>query len=75
MLLGTLSISSTTLSTSQLPANQHHPLLCRVLRPSARYSVERDYLIELGGLRVPAHLDCDIFNAGEGATWYLTCSS
>lgn len=41
----------------------HHPVMRRI--PQMAYSLERDHLVELSGLRVPAHYDCDIFNNGS----------
>lgn len=59
----------------------HHPVMMQVdLGP---FPVEKDTLIEWNGLRVPAHLDCDIFNNNtawgnhfyfsEQASRWITC--
>ena len=43
----------------------HHPVMLAV--PYQVFPLEKDYIVELNGLYVPAKFDCDIFN--NGAHW------
>jgi len=38
----------------------HHPVMFNV--PIQEYDLEKDWLVEINGLRIPAAYDCDIFN-------------
>ena len=50
---------------------RHHPVLRQVRQRV--YPLEKENLVELNGLRVPAKYDCDIFNNGSswGSNWYF----
>mmetsp|Transcript_13844 Transcript_13844/g.41855 ORF Transcript_13844/g.41855 Transcript_13844/m.41855 type:complete len:413 (-) Transcript_13844:69-1307(-) len=61
--------SNGSLANPQLPlalnhvdgcAYPHHPVMLTV--PAGVYPLQREYITEWNGLRVPAHYDCDIFN-------------
>ena len=44
---------------------RHHPVMLAAALPLRAFPLEKEYIVEINGLRVPAEFDCDIFNNGK----------